>query len=64
MEGRDVREFEWLLNDEVVATGSVADDSSVSVVVNGMEPVGFISVAAMQERFAALPGEFELRWVG
>lgn len=58
-----MREFEWLLNGEVVATGVVNDDQSVSVTVTNLGPVGFISVEAMQERFAALPGAFELRWV-
>lgn len=58
-----MREFEWVLNGEVVATGVVNDDQSVSVTVIGMGPVGFISVEAMQERFAALPSAFEFRWV-
>lgn len=63
MEGCSVREFEWTLNGEVVAAGSVADDGSVSVVVLGMAPLGFHSVAAMEERFTALPLSYELRWV-
>lgn len=57
-----MREFEWLLNGQVVATGSVADDQSVSVVVSGMAPMGFINLAAAQERFDALPSDFEFRW--
>lgn len=59
-----MREFEWTLNNEVVAVGFVNDDQSVSVTVLGLAPLGFISVAAMQERFAALPSPFEFRWVG
>lgn len=57
-----MREFEWVLNGDVVATGAVGDDGSVTVVVLGMAPTGFINVQEMEDRFAALPLSFELRW--
>lgn len=56
-------QFEWLLGDDTVAVGYVAEDGAAWVTVTGFEPVGFVSVEAMQERFAAMPSPFELRWI-
>lgn len=59
-----MREFEWTLDGEVVASGSVSDDGSATVMVVGMEPIHLFSVEEMEERFRAMPRPPELRWTG
>ncbi len=60
-----MRNFEWVLGDVVQATGYIDFDDSVQMLIPGMAPIGFPTVAAMEARVASLPlgSQMSLRWV-